>query len=147
MTLTCSVDFILKYENIFLTSSNAVVFTSALTAVIFVVGVFSLLSAAAVPSGFFDRSTGVMKSSLFPRIWVAPHGRTALIFVVRPSTCVARELMTLTCSVDFILKYENIFLTSSNAVVFTSALTAVIFVVGVFSLLSAAAVPSGFFGY
>ncbi|KAF2584296.1 hypothetical protein F2Q70_00035774 [Brassica cretica] len=53
MTLSCSVDFFSKVENIFSTSSNAVVFALALITVTFVAGVFSTLSLAALPSRFY----------------------------------------------------------------------------------------------
>ena len=92
-----------------------------------------------------DRSIGIVKLSLVPRIRVTQRGRTALVLAVRPSTCLARELMTLSCSADVFSKFENIFLTSSNAAVFASVLTAVTFLAGVFSTLSAAAVPSRVF--
>ncbi|KAF3552524.1 hypothetical protein DY000_02006791 [Brassica cretica] len=82
--------------------------------------------ARVISSGFFpdvfpcalpDRSEGFGKSSLLPRIQVVPRGRTALVVVVRFSTCLARELMTFSRSSDFFLKGENIFWTSSNAAV------------------------------
>ncbi|KAF3513286.1 hypothetical protein F2Q69_00006004 [Brassica cretica] len=94
------------------------------------------------PCVLADRYTEVIKSSLLPRIQVSPRGRTALVLAVRFSTCLVRELMTLSCSADFFLKFENIFLTFSNAAVFASALTTVTFAAGVLSMLSSAAVPS-----
>ncbi|KAF3507719.1 hypothetical protein F2Q69_00006597 [Brassica cretica] len=87
---------------------------------------------------------GVAKSSLLPWIRVAPCRRTALVLAVRFSTYLARELIALSCSADFFSKFENIFLTSSNAAVFASALIAVTFVAGVFSTLSSATVPPRF---
>ena len=80
------------------------------------------------PCALLNRSKGVAKSSLLPRIQVVPHGRTAMVLVVSVSTCLERELMTLSCSADFFSKVENIFFTSSNTTVFALALTAVTFI-------------------
>ena len=73
------------------------------------------------------------------------RGRSALVLAVRVSTCLARELMALSRYAYFSSKVENIFLTSSNAAVFVLALTVVTFVIGVFSTLSTAALPSRVF--
>ena len=107
--------------------------------------------AGVISSGFFpdgfpcvlpDRSKGVSKSSRIPRILVVPRERTALFLAVRVSNCLARKLMTLSCSADIFSKVKNIFLTFSNAAVFALALTTVTFAAGVFSMLSSAALPS-----
>ncbi|KAF2562924.1 hypothetical protein F2Q70_00017103 [Brassica cretica] len=95
------------------------------------------------PCTLSDRFEGVTKLSLLPRTGVVPRGRTALVLAVRFSTCLAKELMTLSRSSDFFWKVENIFWTSSNTVVLK--LTAVTFVAGVFSTLSSMASPSRVF--
>ena len=84
--------------------------------------VFSVGLSCALPG----LSSGVAKSSLLPRTFVVPRGRTALVLVVRVSTCLAREPMSFSCSLDFILK----------AVVLALALTADTFSAGVVPMLS-----------
>ncbi|KAF2587881.1 hypothetical protein F2Q70_00038880 [Brassica cretica] len=59
-------------------------------------------------------SSEVAKSSLLPRSFVAPRGRTALVLAVTVSSCLAREPMSFSSSSGFFLKVVNI---SSNAAV------------------------------
>ncbi|KAF2590980.1 hypothetical protein F2Q70_00038791 [Brassica cretica] len=73
------------------------------------------------PCTFSDRSEGVAKSSLLPRIRVVPCRKTTMVIAVRFLTCLARTLMTLSRSADFFSKVENIFWTSSNAAVLRSS--------------------------
>ncbi|KAF3497971.1 hypothetical protein DY000_02053077 [Brassica cretica] len=91
---------------------------------------FFRVGAGVISSGFFphgfpcalsDRSEGVAKSSLLPRIRVVSRGRTTMVIAVKFPTCLARELMTLSRSANFFSKVENIFWTSSNAVVLRSS--------------------------
>ncbi|KAF2616603.1 hypothetical protein F2Q68_00039995 [Brassica cretica] len=91
--------------------------------------VFSVGLSCALPG----LSSGVAKSSLLPRTFVVPRGRTALVLAVRVSTCLAREPMSFSCSLDFILKAVNI---SSKAAVLALALTADTFSAGVVPMLS-----------